>query len=325
MPEEPKELLTSVLSDITVSFDDGTNITLFENQSYNQTIPEPNPPTRNGYIFDGWYKDISFLERKRWDFVLDSLVDDITLFAKWRPETYLVTFDSQGGGTPNPESIDVRYGTSFGSLADVEKEGYFFHGWMTKPDGKGELITENTKLSQPENLTLYANWDTTAPITPAEKVVPKIPQTSILQSSGLYYNLIDIMFLYDGNELKNSMPFLGLGYLHGIKYSDEGITLGAGLGINLAMATDLSLPSTAEEANSYYIDFSLFFPVLSFNPIFNVAIISDVSLFDFTWSTKLAAKLNLGWVAFSVGVGYFSEVEKLLPYFGFGILNGLTL
>lgn len=326
MPEEPKELLTSVLSDITVSFDDGTNITLFENQSYNQKIPEPNPPTRNGYIFDGWYKDISFLERERWDFSLDSLVDDITLFAKWRPETYLVTFDSQGGGTPNPESIDVRYGTSFGNLAAVEKEGYFFHGWMTKPDGNGELVTENTKLSQPENLTLYANWDTTAPINPAEKIAPKKPQPSILQSSGLYYNLIDIMFLYDGNELKNSMPVIGAGYLVGINYKKHGITLGAGIGLNLMMASDILSPPSAEYAESHYANLTLFLPVVSLNPgVFNLAIITDVSLHDLTWSSKLAAKLNLGWVSFSLGVGYFSEAEKVLPYFGFGILNGLTL
>ncbi|MFA7671157.1 MAG: hypothetical protein WCY53_02755 [Sphaerochaetaceae bacterium] len=91
------------------------------------------------------------------------------------------------------------------------------------------------------------------------------------------------------------------------------------------MASDiLSLPS-AEYAENLYANLTLFLPVISLNPgVFNLATITDVSLQNLTWSSKLTAKLNLGWV-FSLDVEYFSEAEKILSYFGIGLINGLLL
>lgn len=43
------------------------------------TLPEP--PERTGYRFDGWYKDAQCTEE--WDFALDSVQSDLTLYAKW--------------------------------------------------------------------------------------------------------------------------------------------------------------------------------------------------------------------------------------------------
>ena len=45
------------------------------------TISEPTEPSRDGYSFDGWYKDVSFAEP--WDFDNDVVTTDITLYAKW--------------------------------------------------------------------------------------------------------------------------------------------------------------------------------------------------------------------------------------------------
>ncbi len=77
------------------------------------------------------------------------------------------------------------------------------------------------------------------------------------------------------------------------------------------MASDiLSLPS-AEYAENLYANLTLFLPVISLNPgVFNLATITDVSLQNLSWSSKLTAKLNLGWVSFSLDVEYFSEAEK---------------
>lgn len=36
-----------------------------------------------GYIFAGWYKDKSFAAKQKWDFALDTVQDDITLYACW--------------------------------------------------------------------------------------------------------------------------------------------------------------------------------------------------------------------------------------------------
>lgn len=45
------------------------------------TISAPTEPSRDGYSFDGWYKDVSFAEP--WDFDNDVVTTDITLYAKW--------------------------------------------------------------------------------------------------------------------------------------------------------------------------------------------------------------------------------------------------
>ncbi|PJI08172.1 MULTISPECIES: leucine-rich repeat protein [Clostridium] len=47
----------------------------------NALISEPISPIKAGYIFGGWYKDISF--NTLWDFTNDRVTDNVTLFAKW--------------------------------------------------------------------------------------------------------------------------------------------------------------------------------------------------------------------------------------------------
>ncbi len=48
------------------------------------TPPDP-APTRDGYTFDGWYKDVSGNET--WDFAQDTVTEHTTLYAKWTANT----------------------------------------------------------------------------------------------------------------------------------------------------------------------------------------------------------------------------------------------
>jgi uncharacterized repeat protein (TIGR02543 family) len=46
-------------------------------------ITEPTPePTKDGAVFDGWYKDNGTFKNK-WNFATDTLTEDITLYARW--------------------------------------------------------------------------------------------------------------------------------------------------------------------------------------------------------------------------------------------------
>lgn len=58
---------------------------------------------------------------------------------------------------------NIMYGETYGELPAPKKEGYYFAGWYTEPNGQGSLITSETLISNPENHTLYAYW-TDAPI-----------------------------------------------------------------------------------------------------------------------------------------------------------------
>ena len=51
----------------------------------NETVSEPYPPEKNGYLFDGWYKEAECIDK--WDFENDIVASDITLFAKWKENT----------------------------------------------------------------------------------------------------------------------------------------------------------------------------------------------------------------------------------------------
>ena len=44
-------------------------------------LDKPTDPTKEGYVFAGWYKDIAFT--MPWDFATDVVEDDMTLYAKW--------------------------------------------------------------------------------------------------------------------------------------------------------------------------------------------------------------------------------------------------
>ncbi len=48
---------------------------------YNATITAPTPPTRAGYVFQGWYKEASCTNA--WIFSTEKVTADITLYAKW--------------------------------------------------------------------------------------------------------------------------------------------------------------------------------------------------------------------------------------------------
>lgn len=66
----------------TVSFDSkgGTDVPA-QNQMYGELLEVPEPPTREGYVFTGWYKDHSCFDS--WDVEQDIIEVDMTLYAGW--------------------------------------------------------------------------------------------------------------------------------------------------------------------------------------------------------------------------------------------------
>lgn len=69
----------------TVTFDSkgGTDVPAQE-YMYGQPLEIPQPPTREGYVFTGWYKDSVCYEQ--WDVETDTVQSDLTLYAGWEEE-----------------------------------------------------------------------------------------------------------------------------------------------------------------------------------------------------------------------------------------------
>lgn len=105
-------------------------------QDYGTVITAPEAPTREGYTFIGWDKEIP----------TTMPAENMTVTAQWKINRYTITFDTNGGSEIAPITQD--YGTAITAPADPTREGYTFIGWDT------EIPT----TMPAENITLKARW-----------------------------------------------------------------------------------------------------------------------------------------------------------------------
>ena len=124
----------------TITFDaaGGSEITPIT-QDYGTNIAAPADPTREGYTFIGWDREIPETMP----------AEDMTVTAQWEINRYTITFDTAGGSEIAPITQD--YGTAIVSPADPTREGYTFIGWDR------EIPT----TMPAENMTLKARWKDT--------------------------------------------------------------------------------------------------------------------------------------------------------------------
>ncbi len=105
-------------------------------QDYGTAITVPADPTREGYTFIGWDKEIP----------TTMPAENMTVTAQWEINRYTITFDTAGGSEITPITQD--YGTAITAPADPTREGYTFMGWDR------EIPT----TMPAENITLKARW-----------------------------------------------------------------------------------------------------------------------------------------------------------------------
>jgi uncharacterized repeat protein (TIGR02543 family) len=53
-----------------------------QKRMYGELIEAPDPPAREGYVFDGWYLDQN--ATRPWDLEKDVVTESVTLYAGWR-------------------------------------------------------------------------------------------------------------------------------------------------------------------------------------------------------------------------------------------------
>lgn len=70
------------INNYTITFDSqGGSVVNDENTDYNNAIAAPSVPTKDGYTFGGWYKEVGCLNE--WNFVNNKVSANTTLYAKW--------------------------------------------------------------------------------------------------------------------------------------------------------------------------------------------------------------------------------------------------
>ena len=106
-------------------------------QDYGTEITAPDKPTRKGYTFKGWDKEIPETMP----------AENITVKAQWEINQYTITFDTNGGSEIAPITQD--YGTEITAPDNPTRKGYTFKGWDK----------EIPKTMPAENITVKAQWE----------------------------------------------------------------------------------------------------------------------------------------------------------------------
>jgi uncharacterized repeat protein (TIGR02543 family) len=114
------------------------------------TLPTP---TLTGESFTGWYTASSGGTMVASPYTPSGA---ITLYARWTANSYLVTYNADGGGV-SPTSQSYTFGGSALTLPTPSRAGHFFQGWYTASNG-GTLIT--SPYAPSSAITLYAQWST---------------------------------------------------------------------------------------------------------------------------------------------------------------------
>ena len=106
-------------------------------QDYGTEITAPDNPTRKGYTFKGWDKEIPEAMP----------AENITVKAQWEINQYTITFDTNGGSEIAPITQD--YGTEITAPDNPTRKGYTFKGWDK----------EIPETMPAENITVKAQWE----------------------------------------------------------------------------------------------------------------------------------------------------------------------
>jgi uncharacterized repeat protein (TIGR02543 family) len=114
--------------------------------------------TRTGYTFAGWNTSALGTGTNYTNSQAVTIVATLTLFAKWTPDVYAVTYNANGGtGTPSRASDSFTVGTTALTLptrGSLVRTGYIFGGWSESQNGSalsGSYTPTATRI-------LYAVW-----------------------------------------------------------------------------------------------------------------------------------------------------------------------
>ena len=108
---------------------------------FGEKVTAPADPEKEGYTFAGWDREIPAYMPST----------NPTFKAKWTPNEYTITFDTDGGNTIEPATY--KYQDAVTAPEDPEKEGYTFNGWSP----------ELPETMPAKDLTVKAQWTEISP------------------------------------------------------------------------------------------------------------------------------------------------------------------
>ena len=167
----------------------------------------PAAPTETGYVFSGWYRTYNagaatFDEKYSdpFNFATDTVTANTLLYAKWKPVTYTIRYNANGGSV-TPTTDTKTYAENL-TLAIPARDGYDFDAWYQNYDSSTKTFTNeydgttDISTTQGDTKDVYAKWTphqytvnydlngvaATAPATPITKTYGEALAAGVLQN-----------------------------------------------------------------------------------------------------------------------------------------------
>lgn len=135
----------------TVTLMDGNSVISTVEKDKATHLDAPSAPTKNGYTFEGWYTDAELTT----PYNPDLLSANLTLYAKYTPATFYISFRLNGGAfAEDILDVEVKYGEEY-TLPTPMREGYVFTGWTLD----GEDFPATGTYEKTNAIRVAANWE----------------------------------------------------------------------------------------------------------------------------------------------------------------------
>ena len=181
-----------------------------------ETVSElPDPPTKTGYTFTGWYTDPECNNK----YTEDKVIGNITLYAGFRANTYTIVFNANtGSGSMSNQTM--TYDTAANLTANTfTKDKYTFKGWATTAGGAVEYTdgqsVKNLTATDGATINLYAVWELNSYTV---SFVVDGETTSMINVN------IDASATLPEEPSKEGYNFVGWFYEDGTQYTNQAIT-----------------------------------------------------------------------------------------------------
>ncbi len=145
-------------------FADGNNVMLGQTDS-NGIARQPLAPTRDGYVFAGWYYHSNGTDQVDFNQPIVGGGKNVTLFAAWTPAKQDKTVDIfyvANGGTFFDGNETMQGVTDTDGIARLPlqptREGYDFLGWSYDRDGNDPVDFTKAIVAGSGHATVYAQW-----------------------------------------------------------------------------------------------------------------------------------------------------------------------
>ena len=174
--------------DYTVSYETNGGSSIESDAVMNgKTAEKPEDPTREGYIFVGWYLDAGFTTPIAFDSY--PITADTVVYAQWVVKTsidfeYKVKLDPNYDNLPIIDTLTTK-GAQLFDLPTLTREGYEFAGWWISTPSDGDKLSYQyvSGMVLDANTTLYALWIETVDSTKLSQPVVNIESGSVRWNS----------------------------------------------------------------------------------------------------------------------------------------------